>query len=260
MTYSSRSSPEVVVQFTGGVASDLVRLAEMNVVPTVNLISAAARSDVRPALFVSGSAAEYGDPGDSMASETSTPKPLSPYGWVKAVETATARELGRLHELNLTVVRPFNPVTPLLPESTALGNFRSQILRGPEPKRRIVCGRIDVVRDFVSGTFIGEVMGELVDRPPGGIVNICSGVGIRLDAVMLAAAEILDVELEFVEDEALSRLPAPDSIIGDPTHLNSLVHARADSTPAKLAKELLEATVEDQESAGADASGKSSRS
>ncbi len=252
--------PQVVVQFTGGVASDVVRLAEMNVVPTANLINALARSNVRSALFVSGSAAEYGDPGDSMASEASTPKPLSPYGWVKAIETATARELGRLHDLDLTVVRPFNPVTPLLPDSTALGNFRRQLLQGFGPMRRIICGRIDVVRDFVSGIFIGEVMAELVERPPGGIVNICSGVGVRLDAVMLAAAEILDVELEFVQDEALSNLPAPGAIVGDPTRLQAMVRARPDSTPVTLANELLGTSITDQERAAGDASGQSSGS
>jgi nucleoside-diphosphate-sugar epimerase len=231
--------PNVVVQMTGGVGADPAELARINLVPTINLIHAAARVEEPPSIFISGSAAEYGDPGEGRASETATPRPLSPYGWVKAVETATARELGRLHELNFTVVRPFNPVTPLLPESTALGNFLRQVLQGTDRKRRIVCGRVDVVRDFVSATFIGEVMCELVNGPPGGIVNICSGTGIRLDAVMLAAAEILDVELDFVEDEGLANLPAPDTIVGDPTRLNSIVRARPDSTPAELARELL---------------------
>jgi nucleoside-diphosphate-sugar epimerase len=165
---------------------------------------------------------------------------------VKAVETAAARELGRLHDLDLTVVRPFNPVTPLLPDTTALGNFRRQLLDGSGPARRIICGRIDVVRDFVSGTFIGEVMAQLVEGRPGGIVNICSGVGIRLDAVMLAAAEILDVELQFVQDEELASLPAPTAIVGDATRLNSIVDARPDSTPTSLAKELLRVSVTGQ--------------
>jgi nucleoside-diphosphate-sugar epimerase len=236
--------PDAVVQMTGGPAGDPAELTRINLVPTINLIHAAAGIEEPPSIFVSGSAAEYGDPGEERASETATPRPLSPYGWVKAVETATARELGRLHELNLTVVRPFNPVTPLLPQATALGNFRRQLLQGVDRKRRILCGRIDVVRDFISATFIGEVMCELVDRPPGGIVNICSGTGIRLDQVMLAAAEILDVDLEFIEDETLSKLPAPDAIVGDPTHLNSLVRVRADSTPASLASELLRTSVD----------------
>jgi nucleoside-diphosphate-sugar epimerase len=236
-------TPDVVVQMTGGAADDPAELARINLIPTINLLNAAARIGDPPAIFVSGSAAEYGDPGQERALETATPRPLSPYGWVKAVEMATARELARLHELNLTVVRPFNPVTPLLPESTALGNFRTQLLEGVDRNRRIVCGRIDVVRDFVSAGFIGEVMCELVDRPPGGIVNVCSGTGIRLKDVMLAAAEILDVELEFVEDETLSKLPAPDVIVGDPTRLHSMVSVRPHSTPAVLAKELLGPSV-----------------
>ncbi|MGH8872188.1 MAG: NAD-dependent epimerase/dehydratase family protein [Acidimicrobiia bacterium] len=237
--------PQVVVQMTGGVASDPVRLAQINVVTTVNLIRAVARSKAPAAIFVSGSAAEYGDPGQTLASEDSPLRPLSPYGWVKLVEIATARELARLHGLDLTVVRPFNPVLPGLPETTALGNFRRQVLDGNGPCRKVVCGRVDIVRDFVTGSFIGEAIAELVDNPPGGIVNVCSGVGIRLEDVMRASGQILEVEIELDEDPELARLPAPSVIIGDPARLFSLIRARPESTPLRLAAELFGRQADD---------------
>ena len=231
--------PAVVVQMTGGMAQDPVRLAEINIVPTVNLMRAAARSDEPLALFVSGSAAEYGDPGKDLASEEHQTHPMSPYGWVKVAEIATARELARLHGLDLTVIRPFNPVLPELPRATALGNFRHQILTGEGRKRTITCGRVDVIRDFVTSTFVGDAVAELVEYPPGGIINICSGVGVRLGEVMGAAAILLDVELELEEDPILAGLPAPSVIVGDPRRLHSLIEARANSTPDSLASALL---------------------
>jgi len=231
--------PDVVIQMTGGVTRDPVRLAQINIVPTVNLITAASRSVARPAIFVTGSAAEYGDPGEGMASEDSVLHPLSPYGWAKLAETATAAELARIHGLHLTIVRPFNPVTPELPETTALGNFRRQVLTGSGRVRKIVCGRVDVMRDFVTGTFLGQAMVELVRSPPGGIVNLCSGVGVRLETVMRAAASLLDVEIELEEDPVLAGLPAPAVIVGDPARLHGLITARADSTPESLALELI---------------------
>jgi GDP-4-dehydro-6-deoxy-D-mannose reductase len=231
--------PDVVVQMTGGVGSDPTHLAEINLIPTINLIRAVAVSAPSAAVFVSGSAAEYGTGTDGPISEESPLLPVSPYGWVKLVETSTARELARLDGLNMTVVRPFNPVTPGLPRSTALGNFRAQLLEAEGPTRRVVCGRVDIVRDYVTGRFIGEAVAALVKNPPGGVVNICSGVGIRLDEVMFSAARLLDVELVLDQDEELASLPAPASVIGDPTHLYSLVEARADSTADRLAVELL---------------------
>jgi nucleoside-diphosphate-sugar epimerase len=231
--------PEVVVQMTGGVASDPTRLAEINLIPTINLIRALASSVPSAALFISGSAAEYGAVGDGVVTEGSPLLPVSPYGWVKMVETTTARELARLEGLSLTVVRPFNPITPDLPRSTALGNFRSQILAGEGDTRRVVCGRVDIVRDYVTGEFVGQAMAELVENPPGGVVNICSGVGHRLDSLMFAAAGHLGVGLALEQDEHLANLPAPASVVGDPARLGSLVRARPETGVDSLAAGLL---------------------
>jgi nucleoside-diphosphate-sugar epimerase len=250
--------PDAVVQMTGGVSSDPTRLVEINLIPTINLIRALASSAPSAALFISGSAAEYGTVGEGPVSEASPLHPVSPYGWVKLVETSTARELARLDGLRMTVVRPFNPVTPDLPRSTALGNFRAQVLAGEGATRRVVCGRIDIVRDYVTGRFIGETVAELVESPPGGVVNICSGVGLRLDDVMYAAARLLGVELVLDQDEQLASLPAPASIIGDPARLYSLVETRPEPNGEALAASLLGDAL-DQKSVSS-SSGNSSRS
>lgn len=234
-----RLRPSIVVQMTGGVATDSRRLAEMNIVPTVCLIEVTARLLQPPALFVTGSAAEYGDQGSDPVPEDATPRPLSPYGWIKVAEVATARELARLEGIDVTVIRPFNPVMSDLPVTSALGNFRSQLLSATGDRVKVTCGRVDVVRDFITGSFLGVAVTELASAPPGGIVNICSGVGVRLEDVMRAAASKRGVELELEVDPALAELPAPDTMIGDPGRLYSLITARADSTPERLAAELL---------------------
>jgi nucleoside-diphosphate-sugar epimerase len=231
--------PDVVLQMTGGVASSATRLAEINLVPTINLVRAVASSAPSAAVFITGSAAEYGIGNEGLISEESPLGPVSPYGWVKLVETSTARELARLDGLHMTVVRPFNPIAPDLPRTTALGNFRAQVLEGEGATRRVLCGRVDIVRDYVTSGFIGEAIAELVEKPPGGVVNICSGVGVRLDDLMSAAARLLGVEVVLDRDEQLAALPAPPSIIGDPTRLNSLVVARPEPSIQGLAAALL---------------------
>jgi GDP-4-dehydro-6-deoxy-D-mannose reductase len=235
----ARVEPEAVVQMTGGTASDSTRMAESNIVPTVNLIDTLARSDRIPTLFITGSAAEYGDPGSKPASEDSELRPLSPYGWIKLSEVAAARSMAADRGVPLTVVRPFNPVSPQLPQSTALGNFRMQLLGDSGPRRHIVCGRIDVVRDFVTTNFIGSVIAELLESPPGGVVNICSGVGLSLEELMRASGVIAGVELTFDVDAELAGLPAPTQIVGDHRRLFSLVDARPETDPRVLGATLL---------------------
>jgi hypothetical protein len=78
-------------------------------------------------------------------------------------------------------------------------------------------------------------MAELVENPPGGVVNICSGVGHRLDSLMFAAAGLLGVELVLEQDEHLANLPAPASVVGDPARLNTLVEARPEPGIDRLA-------------------------
>ena len=230
--------PRVIVHMTGGPTANPTEMAESNIVPTLSLLQAASRVAGVEALFVTGSAAEYGDPGEARASEGGTLKPLSGYGWIKLSEVATARELARLHELPLTIIRPFNPVSPDLPKSTALGNFKHQLLAGSGRRRRIVCGRVDVVRDFITTRFLGSAVAELIESPPGQTVNICSGVGVRLEDVMRAAAAGLGVDIQLDVDPHLAALPAPSRIVGDPGLLNSLIGVRPESTPEYLAAEL----------------------
>jgi GDP-4-dehydro-6-deoxy-D-mannose reductase len=234
--------PEVVVQLTGGTSgldSDLVSLAGTYIGPTVNLLAAVAQLDSPPAVFITGSAAEYGDPGGGRAGEDSVTTPVTTYGWVKLIETSAARGLADFHRLNVTVMRPFNVVGPDLSRSTALGSFRHQVLQGTGPVRRITCGNVEVVRDFVSTEFLGQAVAELIQVMPGGIVNICSGIGWSLHDVMRAVASLLNVELSLHEDPALAAMASPDKVIGDPGRLHSLVRVRADSSPISLAGALL---------------------
>ena len=166
-------------------------------------------------------------------------RPMSGYGWVKVVETTTALSFASSFGLDLTVVRPFNIVSPDLPASSALGNLRRQLKEGSGPERVVRCGRVDVIRDYVSASFVGEAISELVGEPPGGIVNICSGRGIRLSDLMEAAARHCGVELETLIDPDLAAIPAPAEVVGDPGRLNSLIAARPVTEPLDLAAELM---------------------
>lgn len=236
----TRLEPDVVLKIAGSAESDPTQLAESHVVTTVNLMVAAGRLRTPPVILVAGSAAEYGSPdGDSLVREDAALRPVSGYGWVKVAETTTARSLADALSLDLTVVRPFNIVSPDLPPSSALGNFRRQLNEGTGDTRVVRCGRVDVIRDYVTASFVGEAIAELVSDPPGGTVNVCSGVGIRLVDLMEAAAQQCGVDMKAVIDPDLAAIPAPAKIVGDPKRLNSLIAARPVTDTVSLALVLM---------------------
>lgn len=231
-------APAAILHLAGGRRADVRALYRDNVVATANLVDAAARLDDPPIIVVAGSAAEYGEPPrDDPIPEDAPLAPMTPYGRAKAAATLVAQTLAA-SRVTLTIARLFNVVSPELPDSTPLGNIRRQLLAGSGSRRRVRCGRLDIVRDFVPSSFVAEALVRLVRTPHAGVVNVCSGVGIQLADIVAAAADeggfAVDVEL----DPELAAIPAVERVVGDPATLRALgLHCAA--TPRALARELL---------------------
>ena len=235
----ARLSPSVIIHLAGGRERDLERLYVSNVLTTVNLLQAAARQESPPAFITAGSAAEYGEPVEGIASESTPARPVSEYGRAKLAASALAQALSASSGRSLCVVRPFNVVSPHLPSTTALGNMRQELTTQTGTPRVVRCGRLDVVRDFIPLDFVVEVFSRLLDLdewPP--VLNVCSGIGIELGGVLRAAAECLDVEVQVVPVPELMNIPAASKIVGDASVLHGL-GLHCEPTAASLARLLL---------------------
>jgi len=234
-----RVRPSVIIHLAGGREPSLERLYESNLLTTINLLNAAARLDPPPAFILTGSAAEYGEPLDGIAYETGPTEPLTDYGRVKSGASIVARTLADSAGMPMCIVRPFNVVSPDLAAAVALGNMRQQLLSQTGHLRSVTCGRLDIVRDYVPLLFVVDVFVHLVDAskwPP--VLNVCSGIGIELGEILLAMAEILDVEVRVIADPGLAAIPAADRIIGETSGLRELgLHCRP--TASSLARILV---------------------
>jgi GDP-4-dehydro-6-deoxy-D-mannose reductase len=237
-----RLQPDAVVHLAGGARGGRRELYRSNVLTTVHLLEEADGLASAPYFVVFGSAAEYGASEGPIA-EGAPLCPLTEYGRAKAAQTALAEAIAEERRLSLTVVRPFNVVAPELPPSSALGNMREQLLAsstGVSEPRRVICGRLDVVRDFVPVDAVVEGVLALLRSPaPGATINLCSGVGLDLESILRAMARRAGVDLEIVIDEALARLPAAPSVIGDPTLMRELLGVSPAPTADSLARVLL---------------------
>jgi GDP-4-dehydro-6-deoxy-D-mannose reductase len=232
-----KNAIDTIIHLAGGRGKDRSDLFERNVLTTVNLIEAAAAGPRRPAVIVMGSAAEYGPGEGQRLSENDPLRPISDYGIAKVAQTALALSMGERLSVPVSVLRPFNPVSPELTRDVALGNARAQLLEGATT---LHLGRLDVVRDFVPLDFIVEAILNTVDRAPAGrAINICSGVGLKLEDIVMAMAELVDVPIRTEVDVSLAALPAGDVVVGDPTLMERTLGLRTNPTPAMLAGILL---------------------
>jgi nucleoside-diphosphate-sugar epimerase len=233
------SAPDAVVHLAGGVSGPDQGTWELNLMPSVELLHAVAGRARPPRLILIGSAAEYGAAGAHVTEETPV-HPVSDYGRAKYLQTAWAR---RFHDsgTDVLVLRPFNVVAPDLPPSNALGNLRAQVMAGRTAGSFTVrCGRLDVVRDFVTAEFVAEVVTRcVVDWPKAPVLNVASGTGIPLRQVFDAVGSELGLRLEYRADPELVAIPAPDTLTADPAALEAATGLRFQTDARALARHLI---------------------
>lgn len=233
--------PAAIVHLAGGTSPDRHEVYRKNVLSTVHLLDAAARLAELPYCIVMGSAAEYGEASGDPICESSPLRPVSDYGRAKLAQTTLAESICESVGMPMTVLRPFNVVSPRLPASTALGNMREQLLRGQGPERVVECGRLDVVRDFVPLPSVAEAIRRLLAKPaPGQAINICSGIGLELGSILRSMAERLDVAVRIVQKPELLAIPAAPRVVGDPSRLALTTGVRIEATAEGMAEILLE--------------------
>jgi len=218
----SQAAPDAIVHLAGGTGGNRPRLYATNALTTLNILSAAAAQSPTPHVVVVGSAAEYGNGADAPIDEAAPLHPITDYGRAKVAATMLAEAVSERFDLALTIARPFNVVSNRLPKSTALGNLRCQLLQQSSDERIVRCGRLDIVRDFVPIDFVADALLRLTLDRRLGVYNICSGVGLSLNSILVAMANQLGVRLQVTISPELRGIPGPDEIIGNPRKLTDL--------------------------------------
>jgi GDP-4-dehydro-6-deoxy-D-mannose reductase len=235
----ARTAPDVVVHLAGGRPHDPAALRRVNIDTTRNVLEGLARLGLHPYVLVTGSAAEYGESDDGPITESAPLRPISEYGRVKAEQTTVARRLCAEAAIPLTILRPFNVVSPRLPRSTALGNLRNQLLEQHGLHRTLRCGRLDIVRDYIPVTYLAEAIVRLVKTPTDEpVLNVCSGVGIELAGIVSSLASALGVVVAIEQVDELMAVPAAHSVVGDSGKLAAM-GLRCIPTAATIAETLL---------------------
>ena len=193
---------------------------ETNATGTHNLVSAMRAHAPHARLVAVSSAEVYGvvPEAEQPIGESHACSPRSPYALSKF-----AAELPVLHSgLDAVVARPFPHLGPGQDERFAIASFAAQIARieaGADDSLLRV-GNLDARRDFTDVRCVCEAYVALLDTPVTGmIVNIASGVALRIGDVLQRLLALAAVPIETAIDAARLRPADVPLLCGDATRL-----------------------------------------
>ncbi len=156
---------------------DPVGDAQANVIGTVNMLTASARSGVRRFVYVS-SAAVYGNPRGVPIPEDHPTEPMSNYGASKLAGERFTLAFGHTTRMEVVAMRPFNfysvRADPSSPYSGVITKFVERVRKGKPP---VIEGDGLQTRDFIHARDVAAMAVRLLDAPSvsGMVFNCGSG-------------------------------------------------------------------------------------
>lgn len=206
-------SPEAIVNCAGIVENS--ERARLNIVMTLNLLSALVESDiVLKRVVILGSAGEYGfiNETDLPVKEEQPIAPISDYGNAKAEEVAQALDFAEKHRLPLVVARIFNPIGHGMNQRQLLPQLFKQAKEIKNKSRdTIEISRLDSRRDYIAVTDLAAAIECIIEGTPSyTIYNVGSGLATSNQQLVqtVLKSEGIDGNVPLMETQ-----PAPERLV-----------------------------------------------
>jgi NDP-hexose 4-ketoreductase len=188
-----RSEADVVINCVGATFGSLDEMLVANVNLVSKLITAL-RSRKGVHLVHLGSAAEYGAHWpDRAITETAAVNPVGDYGATKLAATLELLEAGRRGDIDVTVLRVFNPLGRGSPTRTLPGRAAEAIdtaLKSGDDLIRL--GSLESWRDYVDKRDVASAVAAAFVATPGGasIFNVARGEAVLSRDLITSLAKI----------------------------------------------------------------------
>jgi len=199
---------------------DPLEIYQTNLLGTLNLLDAILAVGLHPRkVLLASSANVYGNPPVEVIDETVCPAPVNHYANSKLAMEHMARTYQ--DQLPMVITRPFNYTGPGQDERFLIPKIVSHYRQ----RRPVIeLGNLDVIRDFSDVRFVVESYRRLLDSDATGeTVNICSGAGEALGAIIERMNQIAGYDLEVRVNPAFVRANEVRRLIGDNHKLRRLV-------------------------------------
>lgn len=195
----------------------------VNALGGLHLLEAVRTEAPAATVLLVGSADVYGSgtPGVSLREEAPL-RPQNPYAASKAAADALGDLYARVYALRVIRTRTFSHTGPGQRPRFALASFADQLARIDArllpPEVRV--GNLGGVRDYGDVRDVVRAYEVLLARgEPGGVYNVCTGVGYSLDQLLQRLIEISGVRAEVVRDAERVRARDAVHLVGDPARI-----------------------------------------
>jgi GDP-4-dehydro-6-deoxy-D-mannose reductase len=170
-----------------------------------------------------GSAAQYGLGGSERLPETAPTAPVGGYGAAKSVLEAACLAPALRGPVRIIWTRSYNHVGPGQGLDAPVPSWARQVAEAEHAELATLrTGNLESIRDFLDVRDVADAYLELVASDAEGVVNVCSGRGVRLREIAESMAELSEVPLTIEPDPELERAIDPLHVVGDPTLLQEL--------------------------------------
>lgn len=154
----------------------------------LNLVEAARKAGTKARILSIGSSEEYGivDKKDIPLTEDSPLNPVNPYAVARVSQEQISKVYASGYGIAIICTRSFNHIGPRQKDIFAVSSFARQVTEGKLGRRRkILCGNLDIVRDFIDVRDVVKAYDLLLQKgTPGEIYNVCSGQGHKLSEIL----------------------------------------------------------------------------
>lgn len=176
---------------------------DTNVKGTLNVLQAARELGVKRVIHTSTSEV-YGTARFVPITEEHPLQGQSPYSATKIAADQLAYSFYASFGLPVVIARPFNTYGPRQSARAVIPTIITQIAKG---KRQIKLGAVSPTRDFnfVRDTVAGFIAMLNSDQGLGEVVNLGSNFEISIGDTARLIAEVMNVEIEILTDEARLR-------------------------------------------------------
>jgi nucleoside-diphosphate-sugar epimerase len=182
----------------------------VNVQGTVNVLQAC-HEERTPRLIHTSTSETYGTARYVPIDEEHPMQGQSPYSASKIGADKMAESYYNSFELPLVIVRPFNTFGP---HQSARAFIPTAIIQGLT-KQRVAMGSLEPVRDltFVKDTVEGFIAAGLCDKVVGQVVNLGTGFGYTIEAVVKKILELLGRHTMPVDRDPARVRPAKSEVM-----------------------------------------------
>jgi NAD dependent epimerase/dehydratase len=183
---------------------------DTNVKGTLNVLQAAREVGARRIIHTSTSEV-YGTAHFVPISEEHPLQGQSPYSATKIAADQLAYSFYASFDLPVVILRPFNTYGPRQSARAVIPTIITQIASG---KNQIKLGAISPTRDFnyIKDTVAGFIAALNSEKGLGEVINLGSNYEISIGDTAKLIAEVMNVKIELVTDEA--RLRPENSEVG----------------------------------------------